>query len=189
MSVSECWPRLCRTMHGRLDETESPVAGTGRLCGSELSDVCQSILNAEIRNGLVHGRDFAIDLQARTCSRNSSGLAAFIILFAAFQHRFTEPIVVKHLYGALHLYQSPPLWTQLQKLAIEWGIPLSTFTVTCRKGSIPIKSNLMLHQETWYSPSVREYSTAAKSHYSLPFWTTTIGEQRSWPPKTQCQSH
>ena len=53
-------------MAGRPHGIELPSAGAGRLSGRELSEVCQRLLDAELRNGLVQGRDYAINLQVHS---------------------------------------------------------------------------------------------------------------------------
>lgn len=60
-------------MNGHQSNIELPSAGAGRLGGAELSGVCQKLLDAESRSGLVQGRDFVINLQARyiNCSLNN----------------------------------------------------------------------------------------------------------------------
>ena len=61
-------------MAGRHDGIELPQAGAGRLSGRELSEVCQQLLDSELRNGLVQGRDYTINLQVGLTISDSSNI-------------------------------------------------------------------------------------------------------------------
>ena len=55
-----------KNMAERQHGIELPSAVSGRLSGRELSEVCQRLLDAELRSGLVQGRDYTINLQVKS---------------------------------------------------------------------------------------------------------------------------
>ena len=42
------------------------MAGTGQLAGQELQAACQEVLNAELQQAAVAGRDYTLNLQVKT---------------------------------------------------------------------------------------------------------------------------